>query len=517
MKGWWVIGLVISAIQGQAQNLDLLGRLFYDDGLNDVWGYTDTAGHEYALVGVNTGVSIVDITTDSLNPTEVFKVPGPTSSWYDIKTWDGYAYATNEADSGLLVIDLHFLPDSIHYDWYSPQVDTFQYRSAHNIWIDEHGVAYLFGTNMLHRGTYFLDLTNDPYNPPVIGQYTDYYIHDGYVRGDTLWGSHIYEGFQSAIDVSDKQNPVVLGTVTTPNAFTHNCWLSNDGQTLFTTDERPGAYVTSYDVSDVTDMSEIDRYRANETSEIIPHNAYWLNDYVFVSYYRDGVILLDAKHPHNLVEVGRFDSSPFPSGPGYEGVWGAYPYFASGKVLISDRMEGLFVLRPQYQRGAYLEGAITDSANGRAIINAQIDIPLTHALEYSGLLGDFATGLPDPGVYTVRVSKPGCRTQYIGGVELFRDSVVTLNVELSCTPVTGIASSDNQMYIGQSGRTLRVQDQSNQPLHWELINLSGQRVFQKETTSYTSTLSIPSEISSGIYLLRVISEEVQYIQKIAIP
>lgn len=39
--------------------------------LNDIWGYVDEEGNEYALVGARDGVSIVDI-SDPTTPTEVF-------------------------------------------------------------------------------------------------------------------------------------------------------------------------------------------------------------------------------------------------------------------------------------------------------------------------------------------------------------------------------------------------------------------------------------------------------------
>lgn len=509
-----------AGLSGFAQNIDLLGKLYYPDGLNDIWGYTDTAGVEFALVGVNTGISIVDITTDSLHPREVFKVPGPYSDWGDVKTWDGFAYAVNEKDSGLLIIDLRFLPDSIHYQrWHGP-VDSLTFKSAHNIWIDENGVGYLYGTNLVNKGTYFLDLTTpDRYNPTVLGKYTDHYIHDGFVRGDTLWASHISDGFQSVIDVSDKQNPVVLGTMITPNAFTHNCALTNDGQYLFTTDERSGAFVTAYDVSDVTAMTEVDRYQSNPTSGIIPHNAYWINSYLAISYYRDGVVLLDVKHPYNMIEIGRFDSSPFPSGPGYEGNWGAYPYFPSGKMVMSDRMEGLFVLRPQYKRAAYLEGEVSDTLSGLPVIGAQIDIPLTPALEHTGLIGQYATGLPDAGFYTVRFSKSGCLTKY-ATVELFPDSIVTLDMELSCQPPIGIGRHDlSNLTIGQAGRVLSIQSLANPAnMQLELFNLSGQMVWASRLTDAgTETVQVPSEIASGLYMLKMSEPSATVVRKIMIP
>ena len=79
-------------------------------------------------------------------------------------------------------------------------------------------------------------------------------------RGDTLWGSAVYEGYFFAIDVSNPLEPVIfndsLAFHQTPNAFTHNCWISDDGNTLFTTDEKSGAYIAAYDVSDLSNIQE---------------------------------------------------------------------------------------------------------------------------------------------------------------------------------------------------------------------------------------------------------------------
>ena len=66
------------------------------------------------------------------------------------------------------------------------------------------------------------------------------------VRGDTLWGAAVYEGYFFALDISNPYNPKIfndsLAFHQTPNIFTHNCWISDDGNYLFTTDEKSGAY-----------------------------------------------------------------------------------------------------------------------------------------------------------------------------------------------------------------------------------------------------------------------------------
>jgi len=233
----------ISTLAFAQKNLSFLGNLS-GSKLNDIWGYVDTANNEYAIVGFEDSVSIVDV-TDPANPTKLFSIAGPTSAWRDIKTWNNHAYVVHDAVAfgdtsiGLLIIDLSNLPDSI--DTQTWNGDTIGFEKAHDIFIDENGIAYLFGGNTTPiGGALMLDLA-DPKNPIPVGSYDVHYIHDGYVRGDTMWTSEVWEGWFAVVDVSDKANPVVLATQSTPNSFTHNCWLSDDGKTLFTTDEEPSA------------------------------------------------------------------------------------------------------------------------------------------------------------------------------------------------------------------------------------------------------------------------------------
>ncbi|MEZ4761803.1 MAG: hypothetical protein R3C26_00935 [Calditrichia bacterium] len=61
-----------SAFGGRSLNVLLLKQLnsYAGTGYNDCWGYIDAQGREYALLGVRSGTSIVDI-TDAANVAEV--------------------------------------------------------------------------------------------------------------------------------------------------------------------------------------------------------------------------------------------------------------------------------------------------------------------------------------------------------------------------------------------------------------------------------------------------------------
>jgi choice-of-anchor B domain-containing protein len=423
--------LGLSACAFSQFNLNLLGSLNYGPELSSLTGYA-SGGKEYAIVGLDNGTSIVDITTPA-TPNALFFVPGPPGIWREMRVWDDYAYVTNETDSGLLIINLSNLPNSITYKkWTGNNGVTFS--TIHTIHIDEQGYGYLFGSDA--PGTAICDFFTDPWNPSVKTVYNVNYVHDGFVRGDTLWAGQIYAGNFAVVDVSDKSvasipSSKVLATQQTPSNFTHNCWLTDDGKYLFTTDEVSSAYVTAYDVSDLSDIKEVDRVQHNPGSGSIPHNTYVVNgNFLVTAYYRDGVTIHDATHPDNIIEMGYYDTSPL-SGNGFNGVWGVYAYLPSGNIIASDMEEGLFILGPTYQQACYLEGNVTDSLSTFPISGADVTITTAaYANTSSNITGDYKTGFQAAGLYDVTFSKVGYYPKTVTGVSASHGVITTLNVIL---------------------------------------------------------------------------------------
>jgi choice-of-anchor B domain-containing protein len=411
----WLTSFAILPLLATAQlNVELVSNLDYNPILNDIWGYVDKSGTEYALVGMTTGLSIVSL-EDPADPREVQFINGVNSTWRDIKTWEDFAYVTaDQGQDGLLIIDLSTLPDdTAAYAFYKPDiVGVGTLQKSHNIWIDEFGLAYLAGANI--GGTAIFDLKSDPWNPEFLTNMPYDYAHDVYVRDSLVYASEIYKGQLGVYRISDLANIKLLGFTTTPFAFTHNAWTSDDGKTCFTTDERANAFVASYDVSDPSDIKELDRFRPAATNgkNVIPHNVHVFNDYAIVSYYTDGCIIVDGSRPDNLIEVGNYDSYIGANG-GFNGAWGAYPFLPSGLVLVSDRQSGLYVLAPQYKRGCYFEGSVRNKLTQNPVANAMVEILLDTDDDSEVLLpeatspdGNFKMGKAVAGTYTVRVSHP---------------------------------------------------------------------------------------------------------------
>jgi len=412
-------------------NMSLVGQLSYGNTeLSDIWGHVDATGKEYAIVGKFSGTSIVDISTPSA-PVEVFLSNGALSIWRDLKVWNNHAYIVNETGGGLKIIDMSSLPGVITgTDVYHFTGVTYPFSSAHDLFIDENGFAYIMGANNGVGGAIILDLNTNPKVPVEVGRYEDFYLHDGMARGDTLWGGAVNDGFFTVIDVSNKANPVTLATQNTPSNFSHNCWISDDGQTLYTTDEKPNAFIGAYDVSNLNNIQELDRKQSSPGEDVIPHNVFVLGDYIVTSYYRDGITIHDISNPSIMVEVGNYDTSPIFSGNGFNGAWGVYPYLPSGLIIVSDIENGLYILDPTYVPASFLKGNITDLATGLAVDDVHVEFVLTPDSSNTNVVGDYKMGVANSGTYDVTYSKLGYESDTIFNLVLTTGNTIIQDVQL---------------------------------------------------------------------------------------
>ena len=435
--------------------MSLLGSIDYPltNGI-DIWGYVDSSDNEYAIVGLRDGVSFVDV-TDPTNPDEKFFISDIYSVWRDIKTWNNYAYVTTESDTGLLIIDLNDLSGNTYWhvkDFISDNSnDTIHFEAAHNLFIDENGIAYIFGASnppgqsIPPNGAIILDLNSDPINPTYLGNWNDHYIHDGMVRNDTLWAACVYYGSAFCIDVLDKSSPNTIASVNTPNSFTHNVWPSDDGNYIYTTDEQGGAFVTAYNVEDLNNIYEVDRLQTNPGSNSIPHNSFVDGNFLVTSYYTNGTVVYDITHPDNMVEVAYYDSY-LGSGWGFYGCWGTYPYLPSGNIISSDVNSGtngggkLLIYSREFQQACQLEGNVTDQSNGNPISNASISIINTNFTSSSNLNGFYQASTLDSGYYHVVFSAFGYENDTLG---IYLSNGIISNLNASLNPTCNFPKPDS--------------------------------------------------------------------------
>jgi choice-of-anchor B domain-containing protein len=417
-------------------NIDSISHVnfvnIHDSYLNDVWGHLDDSGNEYALVGARKGTSIVSLQNPT-NPVEVFWEPGIESIWRDINTYQNFAYVTTEADTGLLIINMNSLPNAngIVTNYYTGPANN-TWTSAHTLFVDSSGYAYIFGANRGNGGVIILDVHTDPMNPIEVGTFDNWYAHDGYVLNDTMYLAHISDGFISIVDVTDKSNPILLGTKITTNSFSHNIWTNYDLTVAYTTDEVTGAFVGSYDISDPNNIQLLDIVQSSPGSGVIPHNVHFMKDFLIVSNYSDGVVIFDTKHPNNLIQVGNYDTYPGQTS-GYDGCWASYPFLPSGLILAADITEGLFILNPTYVHASLLEGIVTDATTSQGLIDVKIEIQNSAHLDFSKNAGNYATGTNLNGAFQVTYSKTGYYPQTFT-LNLLQNQVLIQDVSLIPIP-----------------------------------------------------------------------------------
>jgi choice-of-anchor B domain-containing protein len=97
-----------------------------------------------------------------------------------------------------------------------------------------------------------------------------------------------------------------------------------------------------WDVSDLEDPILARVYLG--PSDAIDHNVYVLGTTAFQSNYTYGIRMVDVSDPLNPTESGWFDTRPDDDDQTFEGSWSNYPFFDDGRVLVTSRQEGMFIL-----------------------------------------------------------------------------------------------------------------------------------------------------------------------------
>ena len=355
----FLFSFICSHAQEVSQNMSLLTQWNPDslpttsDGkkYNDVWGYVDCQGNEYALIGGAGGVHIINI-TDPDNVEEIASFDGgQITLWRDIKTYRDRAYAISDATTeGLMIFDLGGLPGNAIKTYHENEY----FGSAHNIFIDEgHGRLYVCGAASANLLVF--DIRENPDQPELVASlnFNAGYIHDLYVRDHIAYANHLSQGLY-IYNLSDVTNPVTLGSLTSypGEVFNHSCWLSEDGMQLVFCDEKKGATVKILDVGDHSDLevNPSNEFYSNLLDTVginsIAHNPLIRDHYAIVSYYHDGIQIFDISDPDNVVRVAYYDTDLVnETYSGFWGSWGVYPFLPSGNILASDMYNGLFVLR----------------------------------------------------------------------------------------------------------------------------------------------------------------------------
>jgi len=349
---------------------DLLYRFTLEelDGArgNDSWGWTDpSTGTEYALMGLDNGVAFVDISAET--PIYLGKLPTATSSssWRDVKVYNNHAFIVSEAQNhGMQVFDLTNLRNVENPPInFSADANFNEFGNAHNIVINEDsGYAYAVGNRpSFNGGPIFINI-QDPKNPIGEGGYEmDAYSHDAqvvtyngpdsdYTGKEILIGSN--ENEIVIVDITDKGNPINISSISYGQVgYTHQGWFTED-QGYFIlgdeTDEIGSGFNTRtllFDFTDLDNPSLITEFYGSTPA--VDHNGYVKGDLFYLANYTAGMKVFNVSNiaDGTMTEVGSFDTFPSNNEAAFNGAWNVYPYFESGKIIISDIDTGLYIIK----------------------------------------------------------------------------------------------------------------------------------------------------------------------------
>ncbi|MDX1463041.1 MAG: choice-of-anchor B family protein [Marinirhabdus sp.] len=352
--------------------LDLLSQIpistFNSVKANDSWGWTDPdTGKEYALICLNEATAFVDV-SDPLSPIYLGQLPGESSqhtTWRDVKTYANHAFIVSEdAGHGMQVFDLTKLRDVTNPPLtFTKDAYYDEFGSAHNIFINQDsGFAYVLGSSTFGGGPHFINI-QDPINPIAAGGYADDgYSHDAqvvvyngpdpdYQGREILFGSNETEVVIE--DVTDKSNVVTISTIDYNNVeYTHQGWLTEDQRFFLLGDELDEINIGVNSRTIVFDMQDLDNPAFhmvyNGPTAATDHNGYVKGDTFYLANNAAGLRMVDISDilNENMEEIAFFDSYPSDNLAGFNGSWSVYPYFESGNIVISDRAEGMLLVRP---------------------------------------------------------------------------------------------------------------------------------------------------------------------------
>ncbi len=231
----------------------------------------------------------------------------------------------------------------------------------------------LYIADYVSGGVLLVDIT-DKKNPQSLGQLIQPFsgIHDITVIHKKLYGAWINGiGGLFLADVSNPRAPALLAKINYPAAATHNAWPTEDEQFILTTDEVSTTRnnLKIWDARTPGQLRQVAEYQVpNALSPI--HNVYVRGRYAYISYYCEGVRIVDIADPTKPQPVAFYDFNGNSGCSSFNSNWGVYPF--SNWIYASEMGSGLYVLEFPDHPAANFNGQVVDAANNAPIPGAVV-------------------------------------------------------------------------------------------------------------------------------------------------
>ena len=287
---------------------------------------------------------------------------GKAHTVLDVKARDGILYAATVSD-GVVVFDVSqpSSPKLIgQYYVFDREGSPENFTNIHNIYLSPDGkLLYAINQSLVsgpsRTAVPFTDLrvldVSDPASPVEVGRFaieTDVGIaHDVNVieRDGRLLAfmNHLRAGL-CILDVTDPASIGVLPSVIWDGTVSHSGWpFTLDDKLYYAhTDEGYDQHLTILEVTDLENPKVLSRFSTRQGISI--HNVQVVEGIAYISYYIDGLRVVDLRDPENPREVGHFDTVPVEDERDiFQGAFGVRVF--EGLVYVSDIETGTYAFR----------------------------------------------------------------------------------------------------------------------------------------------------------------------------
>ena len=368
--------LSFAGLSQYQKNVELLDHWFSDTILTNssqvryssCWAF-EQEGKEYGVIGSTEGSHFFELTAENKFRFIDF-VPGRYVSSQvitrEFKNFGKYLYVScDEGPSSLQIMDVSYLPDSVHI--------LADYRNElfgriHNLFIDT--------TNELLYACLVTPVINNaeistiplrvfslenPVSPTLVweGPSDILEVHDIFVRDNLAILNCGYDGIR-VYDFTNPSTPTYLNNLTIyqQQGYNHQGWLAPNNETYVFADETTGLKIKKAKLN--PDFSiQIQQLFGTENTpyDKTPHNIQCTNEFAFVAYYNDGLLIYDLRYnpPKEIAAYDTYQDNEITNNFSMWGAWGIYTLLPSARILVSDRNNGFFLF--DFDRDFFLSQA----------------------------------------------------------------------------------------------------------------------------------------------------------------
>lgn len=279
---------------------------------------------------------------------------GRTDRVQDVKTRNGRLYAAT-LFNGIVVFDISQPTDPKLMGQYRVFVedDSLEnFTNIHNIFLSPQGnLVYAINNSSLGSDLRIIDFS-DPTSSKEAGRFaidTDVgFVHDLNVMeqdGRLIAFLNYWTAGLWILDVTDPGSITVLSSIEWDGIVSHSGWPFTLDDSLYYahTEEGYDRHLTIIDVTDLENPHVVSRFSTREGLSI--HNVQVVDGIAYISYYIDGLRVVDLRDPENPQEIGHFDTVPAEDERAImgQGAWGVR--VLDGIVFISDMQAGTYAFQ----------------------------------------------------------------------------------------------------------------------------------------------------------------------------